>query len=399
MKLLFVHSTKVKEDKEGNLYTNRSYNEDVWNRYLSISSELSFIARKDSNIYDVNYAQKTFNLLDDKKIKFIEIPNLTSSFKSYLSIQKNKELHKIIKEHVMKSDCLIIRLPSSLGNIAIKYARLFNKPYLTEVVGCAWSALWYHSLKGKILALKSYLKMKKSVKNSPFIIYVTNEFLQRRYPTLGKSINCSNVVLQEFDDKVLENRLNKIRNKSKNDTIVLGTIGALDVRYKGQKHVIKAISKLNRQGFCFEYHLVGGGDKTYLNNVARKYDVVDKVKFLGSLSHENIFKYLDSIDIYIQPSDTEGLPRALIEAMSRGCPAIGTNVGGIPELLDDDCIFKKSDSNELASIIKSIGLNKDWLIKIAKRNFEEAKKYDKKVIEERRNRFLKEFSEYTKKVI
>ena len=84
MKLLFVHGTKIKEDKKGNLYTDGSYNEEVWNRYLSISSEFSIIARKDPTIYDIDYAQNKFNYLDNDKIEFIEVPNRVSSIQSFL---------------------------------------------------------------------------------------------------------------------------------------------------------------------------------------------------------------------------------------------------------------------------------------------------------------------------
>ena len=57
---------------------------------------------------------------------------------------------------------------------------------------------------------------------------------------------------------------------------------------------------------------------------------------------------------------------------------IGTNAGGIPELIDRDCIFEKSDYKELAEIISKNGLDKKWLRSKAIRNFEEAKNMKKK---------------------
>lgn len=58
MKLLFVHDTKFKEDITGTYYTGGSYSEKIWNRYLSISSELSVIARKEPYIYSIEDAKK-----------------------------------------------------------------------------------------------------------------------------------------------------------------------------------------------------------------------------------------------------------------------------------------------------------------------------------------------------
>jgi len=172
-------------------------------------------------------------------------------------------------------------------------------------------------------------------------------------------------------------------------TIVLGTTAAVNVRYKGQQYVIKAISKLNKEGYNFEYHLVGGGDNSYLKAMAKKYKIEDKVIFLGTYTHKEVFDYLDMIDVYIQPSKTEGLPRSLVEAMSRGCPSLGTTVGGIPELLDKKNIFKKSSSKEIYVLLKQI--NRESLMNEAKRNFKKAQEYNKDVLNKKREVFYKDF--------
>ena len=115
------------------------------------------------------------------------------------------------------------------------------------------------------------------------------------------------------------------------------------------------------------------------------------------MSHHKVFEWLDTIDIYVQPSNTEGLPRALIEAMSRGLPAFGSNVGGIPELLESQFIFsnRRKKVDEICNILLSF--NKDTMKKQARRNYEEVKKYDKEIIEERRKRFFEKFREENKK--
>jgi|LSQX01.2.fsa_nt_gb glycosyltransferase involved in cell wall biosynthesis len=391
MDLLFVHGAeRLKEDNLSNLYTDGSYSNESWERYLSISSKLSTIFRKEENIYEAEHAKQKFQWFNKNRINFIEIPDLTASISSFLSIKKRKMTTTIIKEAVLEHDCLIARLPSDSGNVAIKFARKYHKPYLIELVGCPWDALWNHSWKGKLVAPFMWYATKKAVKNAPYVLYVTNEFLQHRYPTTGKTTGCSNVELLALNESVLEARLHKIKQMTKHKPIVLGTTAAIDVRYKGQEYVIQAITELNKQGYDFEYHLVGGGDKARLQSLAEKYRVADKVIFEGSIPHEKVFDYLDNIDIYVQPSLTEGLPRALIEAMSRGCPCIGSNVGGIPELLDKPSIFNSGNVKELANILAN--LDKEMMIAEAKRNYEFSKGYAKEVIETRRNDFLKEFA-------
>ena len=392
MKVLFVHGgEKVKEDKDGNLYTTGSYNKEVWNRYLAFFNNISFIARKESIIYEPSLARQKFQFFDQNKIKLIEIPNITSSYSSFINVNNRRKTNDIIKKAVLEHDSLIVRLPSSAGYTAVKFAKKHNKPYLIEVVGCIWDVLWNHSYKGKILAFLSYYDMKKSVKDAPYVIYVTNKFLQGRYPTSGNTVGCSDVALPYIDEKILEERLNKIRQKEKDKPIILGTTAAVDVRYKGQENVIRAISKLNKEGYNFEYHLAGGGDNSYLKFIAEKFDVIDRIKFLGSIPHDKVYDYLDQIDIYIQPSIAEGLPRALIEALSRGCPSIGSDVGGIPELISSDFIFKSKEVNDLSVKLKK--MDTDNLLKEAVRNFNKAREFEKDLLNKRRIEFYRTFKE------
>ncbi|MGR5915177.1 glycosyltransferase family 4 protein [Bacillus pacificus] len=266
-----------------------------------------------------------------------------------------------------------------------------GKPYFVEVVGCPWDAFLNLGIKGKLIAPYMKIATRNRVKEAPFAVYVTKEFLQKRYPTKGENINCSNVALIEFDDAVLEKRLQRIQQD--NPKIIIGTTAAVNVRFKGQQYIIEALGNLKKQGITnFEYHLTGAGDQTYLKAIAKKYEVLDQVKFLGAIPHNQIFEWLDTIDIYAQPSRQEGLPRALIEAMSRGLPALGARTAGIPELLESEFIFSNTKKNidEICAILKKF--NNEVMIAQSNRNYIEAKKYDKEVIETRRKNFFKKFA-------
>ena len=91
------------------------------------------------------------------------------------------------------------------------------------------------------------------------------------------------------------------------------------------------------------------------------------------------------------------MPRALIEAMSRGVPAFGANTGGIPELLSDQYLFSNSSTN-INEIIEILSLfQKNTMIQPAKQNYEIAKEYQEKKLQEVRERFYLNFysSSYT----
>lgn len=380
MRGLFCYDGPISCDKYGNYY-GTVLNNEVFKRYFSVVDSLDVAIRvEDGATQNSKVSQITLEGLNITKI-----PNIASIG----GLRQKKLAIQFLSQSIGNADIVFIRLPSFIGNIAVRLARKMKKPYIIEMVGCPWDSLWNHSFKGKVIAPYMWYLTRTNLKLARYVIYVTNSFLQRRYTTNGKSVNCSNVELPELNADVLKNRIHKILNKE--DRIVIGTAAALNVRYKGQQYIIEAISKLKSKGIQCEYQLVGWGDSSYLKKVAAKYGVEDRIKFLGTLPHKEIFSWLDSIDIYAQPSRQEGLPRALIEAMSRGCPVIGAKSGGIPELIDSEFIFSNTNQNieEICSILSS--MSKNVMIRQAKRNYEEAKKYSKAIIEERRNQFFKDF--------
>ena len=76
--------------------------------------------------------------------------------------------------------------------------------------------------------------------------------------------------------------------------------------------------------------------------------------FAGSLPRAEVFRRIDACDLFVMPSRTEGLPRALVEAMARAAPAIGSRVGGIADLLEDGVngvLVEPGDTRALADAL------------------------------------------------
>ena len=59
----------------------------------------------------------------------------------------------------------------------------------------------------------------------------------------------------------------------------------------------------------------------------------EKVKFLGWQAHERVLELMAAADAFIMPSDEEGFPHVLLEAMALGVPFVATDVGGVPEII------------------------------------------------------------------
>lgn len=392
MKILFIQGgSRLKQDTEGNWYTDPNFNDDVWKRYVDLADSLTILLRRERKIYTKEYALQKFNkVLDDSRIRIVPLVDFTESKLSMLNPFVYKEIKRVIFAEVQKADKCFIRSGSHYTRVAYDACIKYHKPYLFEATGFAYESFSHHSFIGRIIANKVENDYRLMARDAVQATYVTSEALQKRYPCAsGKMIGVSNVQLSAIDDSILTKRLKKIQNGQSSDTIVLGTAAFLDVKWKGQYLVIKALAELKRQGYTnFRYELLGMGTGQELIKLAESLGVKDEVKVIGAVPHSKVFEWLDSLDIYIQPSFQEGLCRAIIEAMSRGLPVVCSNTGGNYELIDNDYIFDCGDYNKMSSLLIDI---QDHLSEQSKKNFEESKKYEKSMLDSRRKAFFREF--------
>lgn len=379
MKVLFATQSTIQYD--GRYYYSNPIQAE-YKRYLVLGSDITVFC------YMKRVEKSTHSKVDQNVLKFVFARRI-NSIKAILK-RYSKANERIAKDEVLKADVCAISLPSDHGGQVIKYCKKYGKPYITTVCGCPWDVLWNYDWRGKLLAPFAYFSLRKLQRDAPYSIYVSQKFLQLRYPTNGKSIGCTNANIYTGIPEVLEKRLETIKDiQSTHRILRIGTAAAIDVPYKGQQYVIEALAELKKKGIRFEYHLLGRGDCDRLKNLAEKLDVADYIFFCGVMPHEEVLRFMDGLDIYIQPSKTEGLPRALVEAMSRGCLCMGSKAGGIPELIESDFVFNKADVQGIVKILSNITTDKQ--IQQANRNFKEAANYDVAIIDEKRRDFITSF--------
>jgi glycosyltransferase involved in cell wall biosynthesis len=383
MNILFVHDHVFKRDGS-EYYSSGGLPAAVWSRYLSVFENLTVVGRDGGALLSDDLG---FTLSSCDGVRFELLPNI-SNLKSL--ILGNNFVAEECRRLVAKADGVIARLPSRLGQVFIAEAIRQKKPYAVEVVACPWDALWnYGSWKGKLLAPFAMLNLKRRLHSAPFALYVTKEFLQRRYPTKGISTFCSNVEISEVSENVLSDRMLRIDSREK---ITFGLIGNYSSRYKGIDVTIKALASIRNCIPEWEFQVLGSGNPDYYLQLAQELGVADKVHFVGSKpSGQDVYDWLDSIDIYLQPSYQEGLPRALIEAMSRGLPALATTVAGIPELLEAGELVPAGDAGMLSRKIMNLANDKALCIALSEKNFNAAKQYYKTILDTRRGSFLLAF--------
>lgn len=388
MKGLFTFDAPLYCDRNG-VYCNTTVTNEMLNRYFVVVDKLFLMMR--TIHLDTTYEERHLKRLDlGDKIEVIEIPNFLTPANFLSKGKYRKKIFDLVKE----CDMFFLRIPSVVSDMTAEECLRQNKYYLVEVGGCAWDSYWNHGILGKIVAPSMFYNQKKTVRNASFATYVTEEWLQRRYPTNGASVVASNVYLNYFDDSNIERRIDK--DKSCTDRKYrIGTIASVDVRYKGQEYIIRALAKLKQKGIVLEYDLVGAGNPKFVLSLAERLGVSKQIHILGVKLHDDIWSWLDTVDIYAQPSKQEGLPRAVIEAMNRGCLAIGSNVAGIPELLEDDMIFKSGSVEHICSILQTIISETNHERRI-RRNYEKTREFEVGILNERRNMI---FSNYKDLVI
>ena len=132
-------------------------------------------------------------------------------------------------------------------------------------------------------------------------------------------------------DKKLKKNLDIDPKKSKKD-VWIGTISELH-KNKGIDYVLHALSILKKDCERFVFLICGEGEeKNGLEISVKKLGLENHVFFLGHI--ENAPQYLKALDIFTLTSVTEGLPYAVLEAGLAELPVVASNVGGIPEIID-----------------------------------------------------------------
>jgi glycosyltransferase involved in cell wall biosynthesis len=137
----------------------------------------------------------------------------------------------------------------------------------------------------------------------------------------------------------------------------LVTVGRLH-HQKGHRTVIDAVSILAARGYDPRLEVVGGGPELEaLQAHAVAAGVADRVHFAGSLPEGGVLSALHGADLFVLATEAEALGVVFMEAMAAGVPVIGTNVGGVGEVVQDGLtgvVVEPKDSHGLAEAIEGL---------------------------------------------
>lgn len=188
-----------------------------------------------------------------------------------------------------------------------------------------------------------------------------------------------------------KNTVKKEFGISEND-LVIGYLGSINER-KGIDLLVEAFIDLSYQYANIQLLIVGDvstGYEDYWGKLSAKLYEVD-VKFKHIPYTTSVSRIYSSIDIFVLPSRSEGLPRVVVEAMAHQLAVIATDVGGTNEIIENESlgvIVKRDEKEELICGIKKLIINDEYRNQVAIQGYQFVRsKFTEK-------KFIREINEY-----
>ena len=142
----------------------------------------------------------------------------------------------------------------------------------------------------------------------------------------------------------------KMEDHIKNNAVI-GFIGRFSEE-KGILNFVKAMPLILKKRSDVGFLICGDGPlKTTIIEYLRKNSLQEKVDFHGWINHQELPRYFSNIRLLVMPSNTEGLPNIMLEAMACSTPVLATKVGAIPSVITDSVngLLMESNSPECIS--------------------------------------------------
>lgn len=342
-KLLIVLPQHCYINSEG-VWTTELYDASMWNECLD-SWEMVTIAALGQQAEPPQSATR----VDGPGIDFKPLKFSRGYYGALMAIPARlRQLRAIVPNH----DALVLHTPSDLGALACWWARWYGIPYGLDVRGDQSVNVQYLRERGDPLA-----RISAGVFRGLFAwvraravsaIYVSRELSERFPLSGGRSMSVySDVRIPKEWFAAPRDYLDR-RPPWK-----ICAVGRIEAQ-KGYTYLLEACARVaqsNRNLFTLE--IVGKGPlEEELRGQAKTLGISDLVRLRGFVPWgSELLKILQSSDLFVLPSITEGMPRAAIEAMACGLPVIASAVGGVPEILSSEYLVPPTNIQALTDAL------------------------------------------------
>lgn len=356
MNLLFVHDIRVKRYQD-KFYLPCALGNRYFDKFFDSSFSKVYLFSRVVNVHTDDLSG--YELLDTEGLIVLDV--CPESFRQLLTPARLANVVRLLS----CIDLVVLSTPSVFGSVLGMLCITFNIPFCCEVAGDP--NMFSHKRGGRLWTEFFGFVMKRLTFKSLGSTYVTNA-LKVRYPA-KKMLVSSNVRILN----VLPAKRFMREWKAGDAEFKICMVGAISER-KGVDLLLSAVKSISVQRTVnIKLILVGEQFDRNWHELTRFLALEDSVYFAGAVSPQEVLEILDSSNIYVQPSRAEGVPRAAIEAMSRGLPVLGSDLPGFREILCPSAISKSIES--LSDNIVRLALEASFYSKLAEHSVTTAERF------------------------
>lgn len=390
MKVIVAIEHRFSRTPDGDVWTQSPFFYPFWQRYLEVFEHVSVVAR----VQNVSSVSAQWRQANGEGVTFIPVPYYVGPWQ-YLC--KSQQVKQVIRQSVTSEDAVIMRVSSQIADCLEPLLRQLGHPYGLEVVADPYDAFAPGSIKNILRPIFRWWfprRLRQQCQMACAISYVTEFALQQRYPPASRAwtTHYSSV---ELPETAFVTRSRTIHTKNSVRRLIM--VGTLAQLYKAPDILIHAIARCIEKGLNLKLTIVGDGQhQSELEALATRMGISHHINFRGRLpAGVAVMRELDQADLFVLPSYQEGLPRAMIEAMARGLPCIGSTVGGIPELLQDSEMVPPGDAIALAEKIQEVLDDPQRMTEMSQRNLNRAQTYCNTKLSKKRTEFYQAIRQIT----
>lgn len=387
MKILVATDAHIYKTPDGKYWSKVIYGYNFWTRYLQVFNSVRIVAR----VKTIKNIDDGLEIVSGPGVEVYPIPFFQGPkqlLQKYISIQKS--LKNVSKD----CDVALLRLPSQTAQMTLKY---LNKqmPIAGEIVYNPYDDIVRKdkNIINRCINRIIHIQLKKFCKIANGVSYVTKNSIQKHYPSYCRlygydkyhfETNYSTITLSKeaFSKPVM-------RNKSLRKLSLVLTDVAMNSERKGEHTLIKIVKECNSKGYDISAFIIGDGLKRpAFEKMCEELGVKDKIIFTGLLSSSDAVRdIMKKADVFVFPTQGEGLPRAILEAMAIGMPVLSTPVGGIPEVIEKEYLFHSDDVKGFCKKIYHLIENIDEFNRVSSLNYNKALEFRNEILQVRRNEF------------
>lgn len=374
---------------DGAVWTDGPCHYDVWRRLLAAFDAVNVAARMSR----ADEPRATWRRADGDGVGFSPLPNYLGPWQY---ARRRASIRRAVAAAVRPDDAVILNVPGQIGT-ALRSTFALRRPYAVQVLGDPYDVfapgVLRHPLR-PLLRTWCTRQLRNLAAGAVGALYVTQQSLQARYPCPTRMVGVSDV---DLGDEAFVER----PRPAGSGPLRIVSVGTMSQLYKGFDVLLEAVAAAVRTVSAsgsppdLRVALVGDGKyRPQLEALVNRLGLRDCVTFRGQRAAGlQVREELDAADLFVLPSRTEGLPRALVEAMARGLPCLASRVGGIPELLPDTDLVAPGDAAAWTAALVAVAADPERRARMAERNRTHAVNYRADVLSARRTEFYRYVAE------